>query len=384
MTPFSLSNKRNSIYSRQTVKVRYFYYFILLFPVICFAQDIPAGSYTVDASYFYGNILPHRQSIRHLITGHPEGIVISFNKRTFGRRAWEQAYNFPDYGVSIHYQDMKNEALGNMYGVYGHYSFYFLQRQLALRIGQGVAYNTNPYDKETNFSNYAYGAHFMPSTYFMLNYSKQELWRGLGMQAGLIFIHHSNASMKSPNTSTNTFAVNIGVNYTFDKKEENRYTLVKDDSVYKQPLHYNVVFRGGINQSDVIGTKQYPYFTLGAFIDKRISRKSGFQLGAEFFWPKYLKEYIHYMAIAYPENPTDGTTDYKKLGVFGGYELYINRMSLEAQLGYYIYSPYNSNGRLYQRIGMKYYFAKNIYGSAGLKTHGAKAEVMEFGVGVRL
>ena len=364
--------------------MRHFYYLILFFSFISFAQDFPAGSYTVDASYFYGNVIPHRQSIRHLITGHPEGVVISFNRKTFGKKTWEQAYNFPDYGVSFHYQDMKNEVLGDMYGLYGHYSFYFLQRQLMLRVGQGVAYNTNPYDRETNFRNYAYGMHLMPSTYFMLNYTKHDLWQGFGLQAGLIFIHHSNASMKSPNTSTNTFAVNVGLNYNFDKKEENQYFHTVDDSVYKQPLHYNIVFRGGINQSDVIGTKQYPYFTFGGYIDKRISRKSGFQLGAEFFWPKYLKEYIRYMAIAYSENPTDGSTDYKKLGIFGGYELYINRLSLEAQVGYYVYSPYNSTGLLYQRIGMKYYLSKNIFASLGLKTHGAKAEVMEFGVGVRL
>ncbi len=361
-----------------------FFYLLLLFPFILFAQEKPEGTYTVDANYFYGNIIPHRKSIQHLITSHPEGIILSFNRKTFGKKAWEQAYNFPDYGVSFHYQNMKNEALGNMYGLYGHYNFYFFNRRLMLRLGQGLAYNTNPYDKETNFRNYAYGTHLMPSTYFMLNYNRQDLWQGVGVQAGLIFVHHSNASMKSPNTSTNTFAVNVGLNYSFDKKEENKYLLTVDDSVYKQPIHYNIVFRGGINQSDVIGTNQYPYFALGGYIDKRISRKSAFQAGAEFFWPKYLKEYIRYIFVSYPEIHLNGSTDYKKLGLFAGYELFINRMSLEGQVGYYVYSPYNSTGRLYQRISMKYYLCKSMFASLGLKTHGAKAEVMEFGIGVRL
>ncbi|MXN91777.1 acyloxyacyl hydrolase [Flavobacterium sp. Sd200] len=364
--------------------MRPFSYLLLFFSVIAIAQENPEGGYTVDANYFYGNIIPHRKSIQHLITDHPNGVVISFNCKTFGKHEWEQAYGFPDYGVSLHYQDMKNEVLGEMYGLYGHYNFYFLNRQLVFRLGQGVAYNTNPYDKQTNFRNYAYGMHVMPSTYFMLNYNRQNLWHGLGLQAGLIFIHHSNASMKSPNTSTNTFAVNVGLNYTFESKEDHTYNLIKSDSVYKQPLHYNIVFRGGVNQSDVIGTKQYPYFALSGYIDKRISRKSGLQLGADIFWPKYLKEYIHYMSIAYPEEKIDGSADYKKVGLFGGYELYVNKMSLEGQVGYYVYSPFNATGRLYQRVGMKYYISKNVFGSLGLKTHGAKAEVMEFGLGVRL
>jgi hypothetical protein len=364
--------------------MRLFYFLLLILPYSLDAQETPKGSYTVDANYFYGNILLHSQSIKHLIIGHPEGVVISFNKKTFGKKAWEQAYNFPDYGASFHYQNMKNEVLGNMYGVYGHYSFYFLDRRLMFRTGPGLVYNTNPYDKQTNFRNNAYGTHIMPSMLFMLNYNRQDIWHGAGIQAGITFIHYSNGSTASPNTSTNTFALNVGLNYTFDKKKENQYVHIQDDSIYKQPVHYNIIARGGVNQSDVIGSKQYPYLTLGGYIDKRISRKSGFQLGTEFIWAKYLKEYIYYMSVAYPELHSNAHTDYRKLGVFGGYELYINRLSLEAQVGYYVYSPYNSTGRLYERLSFKYYFAKDIYAVAGLKTHGAKAEVLEFGLGIRL
>ncbi|MFP9112645.1 acyloxyacyl hydrolase [Flavobacterium sp. RHBU_3] len=366
--------------------MRRIHLFLLFFSCLMAAQEQPEGGYSVDANYFYGNIIPHRKSIQHLITAHPEGMVISLNKKTFGNHEWESAYNFPDVGVSFHYQDMKNEALGEMYGLYGHYSFYFFNRNLMFRIGQGAAYNTNPYDKETNYRNYAYGAHLMPSTYFMLNYKKEDIVQNIGLQAGLIFIHHSNASMKSPNTSTNTLAVNVGLNYTFDKQDANvRRTMVYDTIInYKQPVHFNFVFRGGLNQSDVIGSKQYPYYAFSAYADKRISRKSGFQLGAEFFIPKYLKEYIHYMSAAYPETPTDPNTDYHKVGLFGGYELYINRISLEGQVGYYVYEPYKSTGSMYQRLSAKYYFCKSIFGGIGLKTHGAKAEVMEFSVGYRL
>jgi hypothetical protein len=355
---------------------------LLLLPFFVLAQE-PQPGYTVDADYFYGNIIPHRKSIQHLITGHPEGMVLAFNRKTFGNSEWEQAFNYPDYGLSLHYQDMKNEALGSMYGVYLHYNFYFFNRMLMFRVGQGAAYNTNPYDRDTNFRNYAYGVHLMPSTYFMLNLNKPNIWHGLGLKGGLIFVHHSNASIKAPNTSTNTFGVNLGLSYSFGQKQEYR-PYVADTTHDSQPLHYNLIFRGGINQSDVIGSKQFPYYTVGAYADKRISRMSGFQAGAEFFWPLYLKEYIHYKSIAYPEENVDGSTDYRKVGVFGGYELYINRMSLEGQVGYYVYAPFNSTGKTYQRINAKYYWTNGVYSALGLKTHGAKAEVMEIGLGIRL
>ena len=366
--------------------MKQFYFLLLLLPVFVFAQETPAGKYTVDANYFYGNIIPHRKSIQHLITGHPDGVLLSFSQKTFGDKEWESAYGYPDFGLSFHYQDMINNTLGDMYGLYGHYSFYFFNRSLMFRLGQGVAYNTNPYDKETNFRNYAYGAHFMPSTYFLLNFTRQDLWHGLGFNAGLFFVHHSNASMIAPNTSTNTIAANVGLNYTFGKSAQNVYKPHVPDTINykKMPVQFTIAVRGGVNESDIIGSGQYPYYAASFYATKRISRKSGFELGAEFFWPEYLKEFIHYQSVAFPELHVVGTTDYKKAGIFGGYELYINNFSLEGQVGYYVYSPYNSTGLLYERVGLKYYLSNRIFGSVGLKTHGAKAEVMECSIGVRL
>jgi hypothetical protein len=59
-------------------------------------------------------------------------------------------------------------------------------------------------------------------------------------------------------------------------------------------------------------------------------------------------------------------------------------MSFETQLGYYIYYPYDFEGRIYNRIGLKRYFGDKIFGAITLKSHGAKAEGVEFGIGVRL
>lgn len=351
--------------------------------MLCAQQQ--EGKYSVDVNYFYGNIVPHSEAIRHLVTAHPEGIIISANRRTFGHKDWEALYNYPDYGVSFHYESLKNPVLGDMYGLYGHYNFYFLDRHLMFRVGQGLAYNTNPYDRETNFRNKAYGMHFMPSSYFMLNFQKAAIWKGFGVQAGLTFIHHSNANMKAPNTSTNTFAVTAGLHYTFGKSDTNRYiSWVKDSVAFSQPIKFNIVFRGGVNQSDVIGSEQYPYYAASFYADKRWCRKSAFQLGADIFWAKYLEEYISYKSVSYPEEHVDGTTDYRKAGVFVGHELFVNNLSLEAQAGVYVYAPFKEQGSLYQRIGLKYYMGRTAFAGLSLKTHGAKAEVMEFSVGVRL
>lgn len=360
-------------------------FLILLISTLAFSQE-QNGKFTIDANYFYGNILPHNNTIRHLITEHPEGILISFNKKTFGEKEWQSAYNFPDYGASFHYENTKNETLGDLYGLYGHYSFYFFNRNLMFRIGQGVAYNTNPYDRDTNFRNLAYGSNWMPSTYLLLNYKKENLFKNIGIQAGISFFHHSNANLASPNTSTNTLAMNLGVNYSFEKSEQNqRYTRVYDTIInYRQPIKFNIAFRTGFNESDIIGSGTFPFYVLSAYADKRLSRKSAVQFGADFFIMKYLEEYIKFKSVAYPNEHVDSNTDYRRIGLYIGHELFINDLSVEAQVGYYVYSPFDYLGPFYQRIGLKYYISNTIFTSMTLKTHAAKAEAVEFGVGVRL
>lgn len=350
----------------------------------CFSQeDIVPKKYTIDANQFYGSVLKHNPSISHLITEHPGGLILSLNKKTFGQEEWEQAYNFPDFGYSFIYQNMNNSTLGEHYGVFLHYNFYYLKRNLQLRFGQGVSYNTNPYDKETNFRNNAYGTSIMASVYFMLNYHKENIYKGLGFKAGLSLIHYSNGSFKSPNTSTNTLAFNAGLVYDLDGGKEIHFNVSVEKENFKEPIKYNLALRGGINSSDVEGMGQYPFYIISAYADKRIGRKSAFHLGTDIFFSRFLKELIRYRSISFPEDAISADTDYKRVGVFVGHELFINKLSITTQLGYYIYYPFDFEGRMYNRLGLKRYLGEKVFAVVSLKSHAANAEAIEFGVGIR-
>jgi hypothetical protein len=357
-------------------------FFVVFFKI--YAQDTPK-QYSVDVNYYYGSILPHSEKISHLITEHPEGIFVSAQEKTFGNEEWESRMNYPDFGLTFHYQNNKNETLGDLYGLYAHYNFYFLKRNLQFRIGQGVAYNTNPYDKEENYRNSAFGSHFMPASFFMLNYQKDNIWEGLGLRSGLFLIHHSNGTIKTPNTSANTVGANLGVSYTFDHKNERTYhPRLNRDSAYTEPIRYNLAFRSGVHESHIIGSGQHPFYVISAYADKRFTRSSSVQFGLDVFLSMMLKHEIEMMAISFPEKGIDADTDYKRMGLFLGYELFLNRLSFEAQLGAYVYDDYKSHTALYQHLGLKYYFYRNFFLGTGLKTHFSKAEAMDFSLGVRL
>ena len=357
--------------------------FLCLLTLVLFSQDKRATDSYFDINYFSGNIALHNNDILHLITGHPEGVILSWNKKTFGTEAWQQRYNYPDYGASFIFQNLKNETLGNNYGFYAHYNFYFFKRHLMLRVGQGIAYNTNPYDKEDNFKNIAFGSHFLSSTYLMLNYKKQRLFDRFGLEGGLSLIHYSNANVKAPNTSINTIALNVGVTYDLDE-EDSEYIDDLEDEKFTERIKYNIAFRSGINQSDIIGSGQFPFYILSAYADKRLSHVSAIQLGADVFFSNFLKELIYYQSVSFPELNVSGDEDFKRVGLFVGHELFINKMSIETQLGYYVYYPFDFEGRTYIRVGLKRYFGDTFFGAMTLKSHGAKAEAVEFGIGVRL
>ncbi len=55
-----------------------------------------------------------------------------------------------------------------------------------------------------------------------------------------------------------------------------------------------------------------------------------------------------------------------------------------AQYGYYVYYPFEFESRNYIRLGFKRYFGDKIFGAITLKSHGFRAEAVEFGIGVRL
>ena len=254
------------------------------------------------------------------------------------------------------------------------------------RIGQGLAYNTNPYHKENNYKNVAFGSTFMSSTYVMLNYKKERLFNKFGLQAGFSLIHYSNANVTSPNNGTNSVTLNVGLNYSLDKDVPEYQNTIdkKDDRAFSEPIKYNLVFRSGINESDIIDSGQFTMYVGSVFADKRINKSSALQFGAEVFFSNFLKELIYYESVAFPEKKVSGDEDYKRVGVFAGHELFINKISLITQLGYYVYYPFDFEGRTYFRLGLKRYINKKWFGVLSLKSHGARAEGVELGIGVRL
>ena len=356
---------------------------ILFFSGLISAQEFK-DSYIFDVNYFTGNVLSHAPDIAHLITGHPEGILLDFSKKTHGAEEWQSVYNYPDYGGYFLYQDFKNEFLGKNYAIGVHYNFYFFKRNLGFKIAQGVAMTTKPHNNVTNSKNGAFGSKILANINLGLNYKTENIIDNVGFQTGILFTHFSNGRIKSPNSGINTYNISFGVNYNFDKIPLKHKDTVFEKINFRQPIKYNIVLRTGVNESPIVGSGLHPLYHVGFYVDKRLNRKSALQLGTEVFFTNSFKDFIKYQSVAYEDHKIDPHTDYKRVGIFVGHELFINRISLEAQLGYYVYQPYKYDIPIYDRLGIKYYIDNRFFTGFSLKTHGFLAEAFEFVVGVRL
>lgn len=340
---------------------------------------------SLDTDFYYGTILEHSPKIGHLITRHPQGFLLRYNYHSFGKEAWQRRHNYPDWGFSFTYQDMKNQSLGEIYGIFSHINWYFFNRNVQLSIGQGIGYATNPYDKVTNFRNNAYGSHLLSATFLKLNYHKPQIWNKIGVQAGISLFHFSNGAIKLPNTSTNTFAFNFGLNYQIGNRSPRNF--IKDGKVEKieESIKFNLALRFGVNENKIVGLGQYPFFILVASADKRLTRSSSLVLGSELFVSYFLKELIDFEAQTFIDRKPSDDIDFKRAGVYIGYELRINKLAPFVNLGYYFYNPFGFGEAFYNRAGIKRYFGKKekIFGLLSVKAHAAKAEALEFGIGYR-
>lgn len=196
-------------------------------------------------------------------------------------------------------------------------------------------------------------------------------------------MHLSNANIKAPNTSINSVTFNIGLRASLETDTTTKELDIQEETIDKK-IMFGLLFRTGINQSDVVGTPQFPFYIFSAFAEKRLNPKSLIMIGGEYFNSKFLKELIYYQSVAYPESNVSNDLDYKRLGVYVGHELLFGKSSVQTQLGYYVYSPFDFEGRMYNRIGIKHYLTSKWFMSATLKSHAAKAEALEFSIGIRL
>lgn len=347
----------------------------------------PARTYTIGANTFKGFIMLHDHRIGHLIREHPVGFELFINQNTYGEKRWQQLYNYPDIGFSLAYFDFKVRELGKIFASTVYLDFYARRGRksdLIFKVGTGLGFSTNPYDRETNNKNNVVGSTVTFTLQGRLGYNFKINDR-LKLTSALSLTHFSNGAVKMPNKGINIISANLGFSYLLTDHSrpefKDRPVGDKEPKSENKNLHYNLSVFAGAREIIPIGGKKYPFINAVLYVDKRLNKKSSLLLGTDFFYSWAVEQEIK-TARDLPEGEDP---DFKRAGITVGHELFVSKISLLTQFGVYIYRPFKGSGDpVYQRYGLKYYFSEKLFSGVFLRAHYGVAQNVEWGLGIRL
>lgn len=334
-------------------------------------------AYSLGASVYKGFIISHNENVAHLAISHPKGISIFVNKHTFGKKYYEQVYQYPDIGLSLSYFNYSNPVLDKSFALSTYLALpvaHFDHSQLAFKIGTGLAYHTNPHHPTYNNSNIALGT---PITFTLLTsfkYARQisNVWWG-GLSLSLT--HFSNGAFSKPNAGLNIPTIDIEVSRKIIPVTTERVHWTNQSKQYRG-LSYFLGVSTGLKELDY-GEDKFTFFNLHFQASKRFNAISAVNLGLDAFFDNALKTFIE-------EELIDTKPDYRRVAMVAGHELFYGRLSMLTQFGAYIYRPFKGfSGSVYQRYGLRYAWTDHLITSVNLKTHAGRAEFVEWGLGVK-
>ena len=347
---------------------------------ICsFVANAQVQNYNIEGNLNYGIIYPHHKSIQYHVRKPIAAVNINLLKRTKGDQKWHRHFNYPEYGIGLHASNLGNSRIyGNVYALYGVYSHPFFNKDFFLggRLNFGTSWVTKTFDIEDNHKNQAIGSHL--NIYFKLALNGHiHLNKTLLLTSTLGFSHYSNGHVDAPNTGLNTITMSSGIKYYFRSPQYSTQKIEGKNSIQKKNK-VSVIGSMGLKKLSVF--YRNTHFTSSIAVDyiRRVGAKSAFGAGIDGFYDGSLK-------LVAKNRDKNFTPDYLyRAGIHFLYELNVNQFALNLSLGKYFYTKFPSLKTFYNRVGLKYYASNNYVINMTLKSHGARADFIEFGLGYYL
>jgi|GEM_PF-1135400 len=368
---------------------------LMLFSSVLVGQSV---SYAIKADYGYGRIIPHSDRFLPEVTENSQFFNLSYIHQTKGKKTWPILFHFPELIFNLQYADYGDaELFGNSISWYTALAHKkpFGRVSGIWQYGFGMAYIDSPYHRINNSSNNVIGSE-INLTMKLEAGILVPLSRNFDAQLMFQAMHHSNGRAEIPNLGINVLAVNLGLRYNFytDSKDEqfpSYDTKEKRQELKRLPIDRKKEIRLGVNlgfarhelNAGVNGPK-FPIYVFSLMAQRRNSQKSKWLLGAEYTYFDSTYRFI----VNNDVFPDKHRLRSSRVSLYGGYEHIIGRVGIVGMLGYYLYKPFQTEAPISTKMGFKYYvfptherLSKEFFLSGYLKSHYAKAEYLEFGIG---
>lgn len=351
---------------------------ILLFiSSLSWSQEQIANEWSFGIRQKTGFLAAHRGTMGHLPKDHIFCGEISATKRLHGTQNWHEAYRDPLVGVTLYGSNLGNkEILGYGAGVYSFIEFPMWRNSenfLSYKMGAGLGYVNKVFHQELNPKNDGTSTHVNA----LLVLGVMGRWRfakDYALLYGLDLTHFSNGSTKVPNLGLNIPTVSVGLAYYRHEKPRDR---VAQEVIEKTPFFSNWAWTNvaivSTKESFPTGGKNYPIFALNTFVSKKFRPKVGMEVGLDFISKQSLFNYRPYI-------PKTQLSIFQ-VGAYSTFVLPLDRLKFVLGMGVYLKDRYDMDNELYHRVGMRYQFDNGLLLNMVLKTHWAKADYVEYGIG---
>lgn len=331
------------------------------------------SDWSIGLKYKNGFLIAHRTSMSHLPESHTNALEASVFFQTRGKKNWHAAYAYPIVGASALITSAGNkDVLGTFSGIYSFLQFKVMNREKSkvfTKIGAGVGYASRVYDVKSNPKNVAISSHFNAlinlQVFYQYAFKKNELSFGLDLT------HFSNGASKLPNLGVNLPYLSLGYNRKITETVLEKKIIVPINKEWKFSVIGILSSRGKYPT----GEGNYPVYALSLSAQKAFSYALGYESGFDLMYKTSLENYK-------PVIPKSQET-LMQFAWYHEYFMSLKHLQVHVGMGVYLRDEYFADDRFYHRFGFKYTFDNGLLINLTLKSHWAKADYVEYGIGYR-
>lgn len=359
----------------------FFFFLFFLSNIIAQEKRTFPDKLFLQTRFHYGFIMPHHTSIEYLVKEHVPAWELNLEYQTNGDNSWEQVNNYPSFGLGIYHSSLGNdEVFGKTTAIFPYIiipTFRYKKFEFATRFALGLSYIDSPFDLQDNYMNVAIGSKL--NVYFNISVQANfELSNRIHLNCGLGFHHASNGKMKLPNYGLNTITSFLSLRYKLNSTKSERKT--QEIAELKNKNKHIFFLSGGAKRYEPMEENFYKIISFSYEYIRMKSLKNGFGLGLDVFYDESIKPAIEEME----ERNDVKNEELYRVGIHASYNYKIWKMLISIHTGYYFYSPYEVNNNIYNRVAIKFSLNKNLMLGGAIKSHFAKADFIEWGIGYQL
>jgi hypothetical protein len=324
-------------------------------------------------------IIPHHNELWQLTDGFFPSYEVSLVRQTIGKNYYTYLRKHPRIGITYRYSDFGGSPyLGTSHSLMPFISLQVLRERnflLDFRVALGVGYLTKTYHHTENFRNIAISTHYNASVYFQLQ-AKWQLSTVTDFTTGLSMLHLSNGTLKIPNYGLNIPGVFAGFYFKLNRE---RINYQQPDTLIFKKGHRNFRIFAGMAQKEVIDhwEEKFLVYTAEIAFTQYYSNTNRYLIGID-----VTCDNSNIKALESQDGSKSDLALLTKVGLVAGHEWVFSNFTMTFSIGHYLYNKNQSDKLIYNKIGLSYYFTKNIYSGLILKSHYAKADFLSAGVGL--